>query len=114
MTLCTNGYVVKIGKATTCAAIEDGIAIEPERPVGEDAKARGGWPLDGAVELELIVVDNFASTALLVGEDAILQGDDGIGGADGLTLGGYLIGDVVGGDFEGTGEVFITTVRSLT
>lgn len=72
--------------------------------------------MDWVVELELAVGDDFTSTTVLIGEDTILQRDDGIGGADGLTLGGDRIGvgDVVRSDFKGTGEILIAAVGSLT
>ena len=57
--------------------------------------------MDRVVKLELLVGDDFAGTTILIGEDTILQRDDGIGGANGWTLGRDLIGDVVGSDFKG-------------
>ena len=70
--------------------------------------------MDGAIELELLVGDDFTGAALLIGEDAVLEGDDGGGGADGGSLGGNVFGDIVGSDFKGAGVVFVTAVAGLS
>lgn len=114
MTLSTDGDIIKIGEAATKATIKDSIAIQRQRPVGADGEARGGWPLDRVVELKLVVCNDLTGTAVLVSEDTILESDDGIGGADGFGLVRDVLGDVVGGDFEGAGIVFVAAVAHLS
>lgn len=70
--------------------------------------------MHGAVELELVVGDDFTGTLVLVGEYTVLQADDGVGGADGCALGGNRFGDIVGSYFKGTGIVLIATIGGLT
>lgn len=70
--------------------------------------------MDGVVELELVVGNDFTGTVLLVGEDTVLQADDRVDGADGWARGRDLVGDVVGSDFEGAIEVLTATVGVLT
>ncbi len=61
-----------------------------------------------------MIGNDFTGTIVLVREDTILKGDDGVGGADGFTLCRNGLGDIVGGDFEGAGVVFVTAVGSLS
>ena len=70
--------------------------------------------MHGVVELELVVGDDFTGTLVLVGEDTVLQADDGVGGADGWALGGNRVGDIVGSYLKGTGIVLIATIGGLT
>ena len=70
--------------------------------------------MDRVVELELVVGNDLTGTAVLISEDTILESDDRIGGADGLGLGRDVLGDVVGGDFEGAGIVFVAAVARLS
>ena len=74
--------IVEIGEAATGTAVPDGIAIQCQGSVVVDAEARGGRPLDRVVKLELVVGDHFASALVLVGENTILEGSDGVGVAD--------------------------------
>lgn len=113
MTLCTDTDIIKVGEAATQTTIEDSIAFQPQRSVVEDAEARGGWPLHGIVELELVVGDNFAGTVFLVSEDTVVEGDDRVGGAGGLALGWNLLCDVVRSDFKGAGIIFIAAAGTL-
>lgn len=69
--------------------------------------------MHGVVELELMVCDDFTSTTILVGENTVLEADDGVCGADGWTLGRDVCCDIVGGDFKGAGVVFIAAVGVL-
>ena len=101
MTLSTNGFTVQVGKAATQAAIPESIAFKCEGTVGADGEARGGWTLNGVVKLKLLVCNDFASTTVLIGEYTVLQRDDGVGGANGWTLGRDCIGDVVRSNLEG-------------
>jgi len=114
MTLGTGRLVIEIGEAATQTPKPYSIAIQGQRSVGADGKAGGDWSLDGGVELELVVGNDFTGTVLLVGEDTVLQADDGVGGADGFDRGRDIVGDVVGSDFEGAIEVFTATVGVLT
>ena len=65
--------------------------------------------MDWAVKLELVVGDDFAGTLVLVGEDTVLEGSDGVRVADGWALGWNIRSDVVGSDFKGTRVVLIAT-----
>lgn len=38
------------------------------------------------VELELVIRNDFTGTIVLVRKDTVLEGNDGVGGADGFTL----------------------------
>ena len=114
MTLRSDFDVVDVGEITTGAAIEDGIAIYCQGSVGADGEARSGGTLDGVVELELVIGDDFTGTMILVGEDTILQADDGVGVADGFGLRRDIFGDVVRGDFESASVVLIAPVGSLS
>ncbi|KAL9124167.1 MAG: hypothetical protein Q9175_008252, partial [Cornicularia normoerica] len=102
-----------VGEAAAQTTIEDSIAFQPQRSVVEDAEARGGWPLHGVVELELVVGDNFTGTVFLVSEDTVVKGDDRVGGAGGLALGWNLLCDVVRSDFKGAGIIFIAAAGTL-
>ena len=105
--------IVEIGEAATGTAVEDGIAIQCQGTIVVDAEARGGWPLDRVVKLELVVGDHFASTLVLVGEDTVLEGSDGVGVADGWALGWNVGCDVVGRDFKGTRVILIAAAGGL-
>lgn len=65
--------------------------------------------------MELIVRNHFTGTTLLVREDTILERDDRVGGALGLSLcgDGTGIGDVVGIYFECAGVIFVAAIGSL-
>ena len=106
--------VVKVGEVATGAAVPDGTAMQGQGTVGADREARGDWPLDWVVELKLVVGDDFTGTLVLIGEDTVLEGDDGVGGAHGFNLLRDCVGDVVGSYFKGTGIVLIATVGGLT
>ena len=114
MTLVTDADIVKIGEVPARTAVEDGIAMQRQGSVGADGETRGGGPLHRVVELKLVVGDDFAGTIVLVREDTVLEADNGVGVADGLTLGGDGLGDVVRGDFKGAGVVFIAATRGLS
>ena len=114
MTLSTNRLAVKVGKAATRAAIPESVAFECEGTVGADGEARGGWPLNGVVKLKLLVCNDFAGTTVLIGEDTVLQRDDGIGGANGWALGRDCIGNVVRSNLKGASVIFIAAVGSLS
>ncbi len=60
-----------------------------------------------------MVGDDFTGSAVLVGQDTILQSDDRVGGANGLGLGGNGCSDIVGSYFEGARIVLVTTIGSL-
>ena len=106
--------VVKVGEVAAGAAVPEGTAMQGEGTVGADGEARSDWPLDWVVELKLVVGDDFTGTLVLIGEDTILEGDDGVGGAHGFDLLRDCVGDVVGSYFKGTGIVLITAVGCLT
>lgn len=72
MAIFADGDVVKVGKVATEAAVPDGTAFQGEGSVGADGKARGDWPLHGAVKLKLVVRNDFTGTSILVGEDTVL------------------------------------------
>lgn len=112
----TDGDVlaVKVGEVATGAAVPEGIAMQGQGTVGADGEARSDWPLDWVVELKLVVGDDFTGTLVLIGEDTVLEGDDGVGGAHGFSLLRDVVGDVVGSYFKGTGIILITAVGGLT
>ena len=64
--------VIKVGEVATGAAVPDSSAMQSQGTVGADGEARGDWPLDWVVKLELVVGDDFTGTLVLVGEDTIL------------------------------------------
>lgn len=66
------------------------------------------------VELKLVVCDDFTGTVVLVSEDTILEGDDGVGVADGLALSGDGLCDVVGSDFKSARVIFIAASGVLS
>ena len=111
--LSTLRLIVEVGKPAAGTAVEDGIAIQCQGSIVVDAEARGGWPLDWAVKLELMVGDHFASALVLVSEDTVLEGNDGVDGAGGLALGWNVRCDVVGSDFKGTGVILIAAAGGL-
>lgn len=61
-----------------------------------------------------MVCDDFTGAVILVSEDAVLEGDDWVGVADGFALGGNGLCDVVGSDFKGAGVVFIAAAGVLS
>ena len=105
--------IVEVREAATGTAVPDGIAIQCQGTIVVDAEARGGWPLDRTVKLELVVGDNLASTLVLVREDPVLEGGDGVGVADGWALGWNVGCEVVGSDFKGTRVVLIAAAGGL-
>lgn len=60
-----------------------------------------------------MVCHDFTGAVLLVHEDTILESDDRVGGADGLSLLGDGSGNVVGIDFECARVVFVAAVGVL-
>ena len=70
--------MVEIVKGTAQAAVEDGTAANGECAVLADRPSAGeeSSGLCWVVELELLVGNDLASTTFLVGELAILEGDD--------------------------------------
>ena len=60
-----------------------------------------------------MVCHDFTGAVLLVHEDTILESDDRVGGADGLSLLGDVSSDVVGIDFECARVVFVAAVGGL-
>ena len=105
--------IVEVGEAATGAAPPEGIAIQCQRTIVVDAEARGGWPLDGAVKLELMVGDDLASTLVLVGEDTVLESGDGVCVADGWALVWNVRCEVVGSDCKGTRVILIAAAGGL-
>ena len=69
--------------------------------------------MDRTVKLELVVGNNLAGTLVLVGENAVLEGGDGVGVADGWALGWNIRRDVVGSDFKGTRVILIAAAGGL-
>ena len=69
--------------------------------------------MDWTVKLELVIGDHFASTLVLVGEDTVLEGGDGVCVADGWALGWNLRCDIVGSDFKGTRVILIAAAGGL-
>lgn len=69
--------------------------------------------MDWVVKLELVIGDHFAGTLVLVGEDTVLEGSDGVGVADGWALVWNVRCDVVGSDLKGTRVILIATAGCL-
>ena len=72
--------------------------------------------MDRVVELKLAIGNDFTSAVILVGEDTILQGDDGVGIAFDLSLWRYRgsIANVEGSDFKGAHVVLVAAVGVLS
>ena len=73
MTLSTDGFAIKVGKAATQATKPDSIAMKCQGTIGADGEARSCWPLDWVVKLKLFVCNDFAGTTILISEDTVLQ-----------------------------------------
>ena len=71
--------------------------------------------MDGVVKLKLAVGNDFTGAVILVGEDAILQSNDGVGVTFDLSLwwdfGG--ISDVEGSDFKSTRVILDAAIGVL-
>lgn len=80
--------LVEIVESTAQALIEDGASANGKRAVSTDGETineeRVG--LDGVVELELGVGNDFSGTTLLIFENTALQSDNWCGTTDGFDL----------------------------